>query len=239
MYKRATLILIVLLLGACGLKAVRGSGDLVTESRDVRGFDRVVLRGSGEVIITQDGTESLTVETDDNVIEYVTTEVKGRTLELGFEGFEDAVLVAPTRLTFDLHLKDLAGLEISGSGDIEAESIATDRLEIKVSGSGDVRIDSLAAGEVEVDISGSGGVDLAGEASRQDITIGGSGKCRTGDLRSEVVEISISGSGDAIVWATESLDVDISGSGSVDYYGKPSISTSTSGSGDVKSRGEK
>jgi hypothetical protein len=239
MYKLATLVLIVLLLGACGLKAVRGSGDLVTESRDVGGFDRVVLRGSGEVIITQDGTESLTVETDDNVIEYVTTEVKGRTLELGFEGFEDAVLVSPTRLIFDLHLKDLTGLEISGSGDMEAESIETDRLEIKVSGSGDVRIDSLAAEEVELKISGSGDIELAGDAARQDITISGSGKCRAGDLRGEVVDVSVGGSGDAIVWATESLDVRITGSGSVDYYGAPSTDLSTSGSGSINGRGEK
>jgi len=236
MFKRSLFVTVVLLLGACGVSAVRGSGDLVTESRDVSGFDRIAVHGSGEVIITQDGTESLTVETDDNVIEYVTTEVKGRTLELGFE---DNVLVSPTRLTFNLHLKDLTGLDISGSGEIEAESIEADRLEIKVSGSGDVRIDSLAAGDVEVKISGSGDVELAGEAAGQDINIGGSGKYHAGDLKSEVVEVSISGSGDATVWATESLDIDISGSGSVTYYGKPSVSTSTSGSGDVKSRGEK
>ena len=236
MYKRATLVLVVLLLGACGLKAVRGSGDLVTESRDVSGFDRIEVHGSGKVIITQDGTESLTVETDDNLIEYVTTEVVGRTLELGFE---DVVLVSPTRLTFDLHLKDLTGLEISGSGDIEAESIETDGLEIQVSGSGDARIDSLAADDVEIKIGGSGSVELEGDASRQDVTISGSGKVRAGDLRCEAVDVSISGSGDATVWVTESLDVNISGSGSVYYYGAPSTDLSTSGSGSINGRGDK
>ncbi len=216
MYKLVTLLLIVLLLGACGLKTVRGSGDLVTESREVSGFDRVVLSGSGEVTITQDGTESLTVETDDNVMEYLTSEVKGRTLELGFE---DDVIVSPTRLISDLHLKDLTGLEISGSASMEADSIEADRLEIKISGSGDI--------------------ELAGNAGRQDITISGSGKCRLGDLKGEVVDISVSGSGNAVVWATESLDVNISGSGSVDYYGNPSTDLSTSGSGNINSRGEK
>ncbi len=236
MYKRATLILIVLLLGACGLRGVRGSGDLVTESRNVSGFDRIAVSGSGEVIITQDGTESLTVETDDNVIEYITTEVKGRTLELGFK---DTVLAWPTRLTFNLHLKDLAGLDISGSGDMEAESIETDRLEIRTSGSGDVQIESLTAGDVEIRISGSGDIELAGEAAGQDITISGSGRYRAGELQSQQVDVSISGSGDATVWAAESLDVNISGSGSVTYYGRPSLSSSTSGSGEIEGRGGK
>jgi hypothetical protein len=236
MFKRTLFILIVLLLSACGLRAVRGSEDLVTESGEVSGFDRVEVHGSGEVIITQDGTESLSVETDDNVMEYVTTEVRGRTLELGFE---DAVLVSPTRLTFNVHLKELAGLDVSGSGDIEAESIETDRLEIKVSGSGDVQFDSLTAGDVEMRISGSGEVELAGEAAAQDITISGSGKYRAGDLESQDAEVKISGSGDATVWAAESLDVDISGSGSLTYYGRPSLNSSTSGSGEIRGRGEK
>ena len=44
--------LIALLLSGCALAGVRGSGDIVTETREVSDFDRVSLSGSGEVIIT-------------------------------------------------------------------------------------------------------------------------------------------------------------------------------------------
>ena len=236
MKKRTVLIAIALLLCACGLRAVRGSGKLVTESRDVSDFDRVSLAGSGEVILIQGETESLTIETDDNVMRYITSEVEGGTLTLGTESGK---LVSPTRLKFTLRVKDLSGLRISGSGDIDAERFDTDDLEIVVSGSGDVRIDALMASKVQARISGSGDVELAGEATGQEVTISGSGKYRGGDLRSETVSVTISGSGNATLWTTASLDARLTGSGSVSYYGNPLTDVSSSGSGKVKGLGDK
>ena len=232
------LAIVISLLSACGFRIIRGSGKLVTESRSVSNFDRVSLSGSGEVIITQSGAESLTVETDDNVIKYVTTEVRGGTLYLGFDT-KEPTSVSPTRLRFDLNVKDLVGLKISGSGDITAASLDTDRLEVGVSGSGDVQIDALTTEEVEVTISGSGDVELAGEATGQDVTISGSGGFHAVGLEGETVDVTISGSGSATVWATESLDVRISGSGSVKYYGSPTVNLSGSGSGKIRGLGEK
>ena len=79
------IILIVagFLLSACQM--ARGSGDMVTERRQASNFDSVTLLGSGEVIIVQDGEESLTIETDDNILQYITSEVSGGTLILAFE----------------------------------------------------------------------------------------------------------------------------------------------------------
>ena len=236
MKKRTILIAIVLLLCACGLRAVRGSGKLVTESRDASNFDRVSLGGSGKVILIQGETESLTIETDRNVMRYVTSEVRGGTLVLGTK---IGAIVRPTRLRFTVSVKDLAGLTVSGSGDITAERVDTERLQIKVSGSGDLRIDALTAQEVAVRISGSGDVELAGEVTEQEVTISGSGKYRSGDLRSETVALTISGAGDATLWTTESLDARLTGSGSASYYGNPRTDVSSSGSGKVKGLGDK
>lgn len=233
------LTMMIFLLSACAIGIVRGSGNLVTESRNVSNFDRVDLSGSGEVVITQSEAEALTVETDDNIMPYVTTEVRGGTLYLGLEARDFSRIPSPSRLRFTLSVKDLVGVDVSGSGDINAVSLDTDRLDVNVSGSGDVRIDSLTAEEVEARISGSGEVNLAGQATGQDINISGSGKYRAGDLRAEAAEVVISGSGEATVWATESLDARVSGSGSVDYYGNPQTSFSSSGSGEIKSLGGK
>jgi DUF4097 and DUF4098 domain-containing protein YvlB len=133
----------------------------------------VSLSGSGELIITQGDGESLTVETDDNVMPHVVTEVTGGTLTLRTERGK---VISPTRLKFVLEVEDLGGLTVSGSGDIAAGRLNADRLEIGVSGSGDVRIDALSAQEAEVRISGSGDVELAGQVTEQDVTISGSGK---------------------------------------------------------------
>jgi hypothetical protein len=224
-----------------GVRVIRGSGNVITEDRQVTNFDRIALEGSGEVIVTQGGGESLTVETDDNVMEHVKTEVEGGTLKLGLvTGIPTGVNVqSTTRLIFYVGVDDLSGLSISGSGDIEAETIETERLDASISGSGKVQIFNLAAGDMNADISGSGEVDLAGgETNEQDISISGSGKYLAGELCSAVVTVSVSGSGEATVCATESLEADISGSGNVNYYGRPSINTSGSGSGQLNNLGE-
>ncbi len=232
------LFALVVFLSACNLNVIRGSGDLIKETRNVSNFDQVSLSGSGIVIITQNGEQSLVVETDDNIMEHITSEVRGSTLELGFDSTR-AGGYSPTKLIFTLNVDDLNGLNISGSGDISAESIETENIEIDVSGSGKVKVDSLTADTVDAEIGGSGEIDLAGIVTEQNIAIGGSGKYRTEDLRSETVVVDIGGSGDATVWATNSLNINIGGSGSVNYYGTPAINSSIGGSGSINNMGEK
>ena len=67
----AVLAIGISLVGAKTIDRVKGSGKLITESREVREFDRIVLNGSGEVVITQGDEESLSVETDDNIMPYI------------------------------------------------------------------------------------------------------------------------------------------------------------------------
>lgn len=242
MCKKRFLIVLLLLvtalaISACNARIIRGSGDLITETRQVSNFDRITLSGSGEVIVIQGGSESLTIETDGNIMEHIKAEVEGGTLRLGFE--EGYNLISPTRLIFSVGVDDLTGLTISGSGDFESDQIETSRLEATVSGSGDVQITDLSASEVVARISGSGEIDLAGDVAVQDITISGSGKYLAGDICSQSVRITVSGSGDATVCANDTLDITISGSGSVNYYGRPSINSTGSGSGRINNLGEK
>ena len=243
---RNRLLIFVLILSAailgvtgCDLLGERGSDDLITETREVSNYNSIALSGSGDVVVAQGGSESLTVETDDNLMEHVETEVRNGTLHLGFETDENSRGFSPTRLIFTVGVDDLKGLSVSGSGSIESDIIETDSLDATISGSGEIQIGDLIANEVTGKISGSGKIDLAGVIAIQDVTVGGSGNYRAGDLQSESAEVSVSGSGNATVWATETLDASISGSGSIDYYGNPSVNQSTSGSGNVNNRGDK
>lgn len=236
MKRLAVLSLVLLLIGACSVNLVRGSGDLVTESRSVRGFDRVTATTSGELIITQGETESLTVETDDNIIDDIITEVEGGTLTLkGRPGTSHS----PTRLTYNLAVRDLAGVKVTGSVDVSADSFSTDQLEISVSGSGDVRIGSLTAQSLQLRISGSGDVELAGQVARQTVALSGSGKYEGADLASTDTELVLTGSGNAVVWVTGWLTGRISGSGSASYYGEPDVDMSDTGTGSLRARGSK
>jgi hypothetical protein len=63
--------------------SIWGSGHLVTESRQVSGFDSVLLSGAGELILDQTGVESLTITAEDNIIGELTSDVVGGQLILG------------------------------------------------------------------------------------------------------------------------------------------------------------
>lgn len=248
------LVLVILFLSAC--QVVRGSRNLVTESREVSGFDSIVLTEYGDVILTQDGQESLTIETDDNIMQYVTSEVRDNTLYLGVQ---ELFWIRASRLVYTISVDDVVSMAVSGSGNIIAADIETDSLEVDISGSGnvhigdlvadefvagisgsgDIRINDLAAEEFVVKVSGSGSTEIAGEVLRQQIGISGSGEHDGRDLRSQVASVKISGSGNATVWAVDSLDARVRGSGSIDYYGNPKVEFNGSGSGNVKSRGDR
>jgi hypothetical protein len=238
-------------------RSINGSGTLKTQTFDVSNFDRVRLDGFGDVYIHQGDVESLSVETDDNLLPYLEVNVSGNELKLGTK--PGANLNPSQSITYNLTVKDLSGLSlngsgkfivspiqsdamdlsINGSGNINIDDLSTGRLSLNLNGSGNIAIDKLTATALDTSVNGSGDVKLAGDAPTQKISFNGSGNYLAGDLKSETVDISIPGSADITVWVTDQLTAHINGSGTVRYYGKPTVDQSGNGSGKIVSLGEK
>lgn len=216
------------------------SDDRISEERNVKNFDSVHLTGSGHLTIVQGKTESLEVEADAELMQYIKTEVKNGTLVLGLKNRKwRRIFHFDSPIHYYLTLKDLKRLRLSGSGAIEAERIKSNNLSIAISGSGDIEIANLSAEDLDVKISGSGECYLKGSVPNQSVYISGSADYSAGKLKSEFVDVTVSGSGDVTVWAEEELEISVSGSGDVDYYGHPRISQRVSGSGDIRQLGDK
>ena len=248
------LLLLLLVIGvittACGVpfqpRLVRGSGDIEVETRDVSGFDSILIEGAGRIIVTQGTSESLTIETDANLLKFIKTEVKGNTLEIGFE---DDVVFSSGRgrialdpsdgFIFRISVIDLQALSVSGAADIEMDKIKTDQLDITLSGAGQVSIGDLDANGLNVLVSGAGDVNLVGRVENQVVRMSGLGRYQAYDLQSQVAAVTISGAGGANLWVTESLNVSISGAGDVKYYGSPSVTPEISGVGRIQGQGDK
>ena len=82
MRNRCLLAIVAVLLLPTGCSVVSGSGQVASETRPVSGFTGIDLSGTGEVIIEQGETESLTIEADDNVLPVLTSEVEDSVLRL-------------------------------------------------------------------------------------------------------------------------------------------------------------
>ncbi len=209
-----------------------GSGEIVSETRAVEGFDEIDLRGTGEVRITVDGTESLAIEAEDNIIGHLTSGIRGSTLVLGV----DRPIAPTTEIIYTVTMMSLEGIEISGSGSVAVSEFATEGFLVDIGGSGSADVTEVVAASVSVRISGSGSVTIGGEAADLDLSISGSGAFDGERLEATSGSVDISGSGSATVNVSEILDVAISGSGSVQYIGDPSLAVDASGSGSVSRR---
>ena len=233
------LLLTACLIGCAGLpgrQTVDGSGNVVTEDRQVAGFEGVSISGEGELILSQGDEESLTIETDDNLLPLIKSEVHNGRLSIGPEN----VNLRPTKGThYQLKLKKLNDLKSSGSAKSEVDTIKTKRLTVHISGSGETKISHLESQELSTHISGSGSMSVAGQAATQEIKLSGSGSLHASNLESSKADAHISGSGHASLWVTEELTGHISGSGFVEYRGDARVESHVSGSGKVRrQRGE-
>lgn len=218
-------------IGVSDWRTVRGSGNTLVETRDVSRFDRVSVSGAGELTILQGPEESLTIEADDNLLPLIHSDVANGHLSIGPKN----VNLRPSQtIRYQLRVRSLGELHLSGSVQARAEGLKADRLSVSISGSGNMSVAHLDTKALTTQISGSGSMTAAGQADRQNIHISGSGNHRAPELKSSQAEAHISGSGHASLWVLESLNAHISGSGGVDYRGRPSVDSHVSGSGRVR-----
>ncbi len=210
-------------------KAAQGSVNIITGEREVSKFNKVHLKGSGNVFLTLGEKQTLIIKTDDNIMPLIETAVSGDKLTISHGKHH----LRPTVFEVFITVKDLVGGAISGSGDISGKSrFVTDTFYAEISGSGDIDLE-VETGKLESKISGSGVIHLAGKAEAYTVSISGSGEINAFDVQAKNVSVKISGSGDCRVYATESLVAKISGSGDVYYKGRPRINTKISASGSL------
>jgi hypothetical protein len=218
--------------GDFGIRSVRGSGDLVEESRVVNDFTQVEFAAVGNLKIDFGSRPALTIEAEDNLVPLFITEVRGETLHIELK---NGTTIVPTEsINISLTVVDLERLSVSGAGDVDLAETKSGSFRLSISGAGNVDVAGLEAERLNVGISGAGDLRIdQGQVEDQEISISGAGNYAARDLKSDRTEIQLSGLGSATVWATEVLDVSISGAGSVRYAGDPSVDMNISGIGSV------
>jgi hypothetical protein len=241
--KKISILFIALLTFTTGcvlpLRTTRviGSGNSISEGRNVSDFNSISLSGIGTLLITQGSKESLKLTAEDNIIEYLQSNVVGNNLRLDVRDF---VYLEPTEdIIYELTVVDLEKVDLSGLGDIKIESLKTSRLIFDISGSGDAELFGLDVNSLIIEISGLGNVMVAGEAETQRVNLSGAGFYEAENLHSHEAKILISGAGKAVIWVESDLDIVLSGLGDFKYYGNPDQKSDISGLGTVESLGEK
>ena len=239
-------LVISMLLISCNLWTITGnkmitpSNVVISENRDVSGFNAINFSTLGKINLMQGDQESLNISGPDNVVPEIITEVNNGNLVIRTkENIDINPLGNDNPLTFTIVVKDLTSFKISGAGDVQMEALTTPELTIEMSGAGKIVQNQVSTENLDLSISGLGGIDVSGQATQARIDISGAGSVNAPDLQTQTANVTISGLGGATLWVTDQLTGNISGAGSVSYYGDPQTKTSSTGAGSFKSLGSK
>lgn len=212
---------------------VRGSGNVVSETRKVSGFNEISVDYPARVLVSQGSVESLKIEAEDNLLPGLKTEVTNGELRIYYKT-TDGEHVNPTKtVTINITVKDLSAVDFSSAGELILDGIKSDDLSISLDGAGNVKLNDITVQGLSVNLSGAGSASASGTADDISLNISGFGDFNGKELQTSNASVNISGAGGASVWAEDKLSASISGAGSVNYFGSPQVTKQISGVGNV------
>lgn len=217
----------------------RGSGNVVTETREVSGFHAIEVDYPATVFVSQGSQESLKIEAEDNLLPNLKTQVRNGTLEIFYRRENDKHVNPTKTVRITIVVKDLDEVDFNSAGELTVEELKTDNLDVSLSGAGNLDLNKVQLKGLGVNLSGAGSLAASGVADNLDLNISGFGDFKGADLHGQAARVNISGAGSATVWVDDDLTASISGAGSISYYGSPSVTRQISGVGDISHAGDK
>jgi len=232
-----TTAFVILVISACSngqiRKTVYGNGDVITKERKADSFSGIRVSTGIDIYLTQGNNESLSVEADENLHEYIVTEVKSGVLHV----YTDANIRKAERKRVYVIMKDVNSISASSAGDVIGETpVKTDRLKLSASSAGDIKLE-VYANSIDANISSSGNITLTGEADMLEADLSSAGDLNAFNLDVREADVSASSAGDADVNVSEKITARASSAGDINYMGNPKyVDAHSSSAGGIRKR---
>lgn len=208
---------------------------MTTVTRTTSDYDGVKCAGSFDYVLVEGTEGNITIEGEENLIEYIITEIKNGALVVKVKNDVNLKTSRNKSIKITIPFKEIENVSLAGSGDLWNDNVlASDNLDISLAGSGDIVL-NIKASKTKASITGSGDLTLKGTSNKLEASVTGSGDFRGYDLQVNDTDVSVTGSGDAKVVCNENLKARVTGSGDIVYKGDPKTEdTNVAGSGSIK-----
>lgn len=200
------------------IQALKGSGKVISEERQLPLFQSIELRCMGHVIITEGKTGKINITCDDNIMPLLKTIVDKSVLIISLT----KVVTVAEKLEIIIPMETVTEISVVGSGKVDIQKkLIQDSIKFFLSGSGNItsEIDTKFA---IISISGNGSIDLYGKASKLETDIAGASLLNALDFITDEAIISLTGSALAKVTVNNRLEANLKG-GTIQYKGSPKI----------------
>jgi citrate lyase gamma subunit len=214
-------------------KTVEGHGKVVSRERKTDSFTGVKVSSGIDIYLKQGDNESVTVEADENLHEYILTEVRGGVLDV----YSEYNIRNAERKRVYVTMKEVNSIRTTSAGDIYGESpVNTNRLELSASSAGNIKLE-VHAKIIDLDISSAGDITLTGETEKLRADLSSAGDLNAYNLKAREADISVSSAGNADVNVSERITARSSSAGDVNYKGDPKyVDAHSSSAGGVHKR---
>jgi hypothetical protein len=214
-------------------QTIRGNNNIVKKERDVSQFSGITISGVFDVFISQGDKEELIIETDDNIQQYIITDVRKGILNLQLTGNVKRLKILNVYIT----VKELKSLIILGGNNVIISSALTaDELDIYLGGESNLSLNILAK-KMECDITDAGIANFNGKIDVFDVRIADDAELNAFDLQADACKLKASGFSQAKINVINKLDMIVTGDCNVYYKGSPEITNRIfSGSGFIIKR---
>lgn len=239
--KVTSVLAVLLFLSVAGVEAqtVTPSKKYITkELNNVGNFSAVTVLGSTDVEYRQNSGSATKVSVygSDNLVDLVEVSAVNGVLQVSLKkGVR--INSGERRLKVIASSSALNRVDIKGSADVHLKGMVKGAdLKLNISGSGDIEAENLQYTGISCSVQGSGDVELKGSTRQATLTVKGSGDIKADKLTADNVVANISGSGDITCYASGKLDAKVSGSGDIEYKGSPSVVNKEGRRGSISGR---
>lgn len=200
---------------------IKRTGDIIVETRNITGFDRIYVETNINVFIAEDSVFDVRVEAGENIVPLIKTEVQNNTLYIRNKNRCNWSRSYKKPLNVYLRMPKLVYITSDGTGDIKSlNALTSDTIDVQTMNSGNVEL-TVSNIRTRTHMHGSGDITLSGATGEHDISIGGTAYIYAGALTTNYTYIHTFTLGTSYVNARDLLICRIDGKGDIYCTGNP------------------
>jgi len=198
---------------------IGGNGNIIKKELNIKDFQEVEASGAFKIYLIQGSINSISIETDENLMEYIS--IRNQSNRLIIETHEN---IKPSKeAIIYLTFIDISSFDISGACEVIGENhLKFKKIEMEISGAAELSVDMEAA-ETEFDLSGASDIKLIGKSNMAIIDASGASEISAKGFVINNCIVDLSGASTAHLNVNGDLNVSLSGASSLNYYGDAKI----------------
>ncbi|MCC7303419.1 MAG: DUF2807 domain-containing protein [Bacteroidia bacterium] len=210
---------------------VKGTGDEITELRDVSPFSEIYLENKIDVELVQDSVYRVEITGGKNLMPKILATSDGKVLHIREENKCDFMRTYKRRIRVKVHVTGLKKILHEGTGELTSKStFRADTIDLIVSNAGNIQLD-LQADKVLTHMGRTGDITLTGSCGEHACYAMGNGFLEADGLQTNYTWMHWNCTGNARVRASSLLHARLFWTGDVSYTGGPVVISEVLGTG--------